>query len=770
MLIRLVFSLILSCFMASSAAPIVLRHSSDSVSVDPATLKMVWQRNASSPGMELSAAAATPWTVANVKTNRHEASWQIANLETTLTMQISDRGLLVHVRSQKTGTFTFPVIRATAKTRGWILPLFEGVYVPAGDAKWNSFLIERGEMNTTADFTLPFLGVDYGDHTVTYIFTNQFNNSITFEAPNKKELQARFSHEFTRNQPVKEYGILIKIGNASPIEPANLYRQWIIGRGEFVSLKDKIRKTPEAEKLGGAIHAYVWGEELLSTLDILDWKRFARELILHSAAPNRSPAKSIWERLQPSARDAVKELSEAEWPGAFLKSAIVEELNKLLVRPDFYDETAWRTVSVPREFLRLSDSDRAKQSVSDLCRFNAAIFAAAFPKVVANPQNWGNGTSPNMITSLTEGGIERCSLTSAGWDGFVRRPETVELARKAGFLIGTYDSFHSIHHPEAADTWATAQFDLELYETGGIVNADGAKRHGFKKKGFLLSPAAARPYVEKRVTNLMTIFRANSWFVDCDGFGEFFDDYSETHPATQLSDMRERNSRMAWIRDTFGAVIGTEGCSAGVASTVHFAHGVLTPVIGWGDPDLNQNKQSPYYLGNYYPPDEPQVFFKAAEMKENFRYIYYEPRFRLPLFQTVFHDSVVATHHWSFGSLKTKTHATTVQLLELLYNVPPLYHWNLREFKKRKEMIKRHYDFFSPLHRKAWLLPVTEFKWLSPDRTVQQVVFGDELEMTANFGGDRYSPDTINLPGRSVAARWRDTGKIMFFTSDTADP
>src|SRR6185369_1539983 len=100
----------------------------------------------------------------------------------------------------------------------------------------------------------------------------------------------------------------------------------------------------------------------------------------------------------------------------------------------------------------------------------------------------------------------------------------------------------------------------------------------------------------------MNTFHANSWFMDCDGFGEFFDDYSPAHPATQASDLQERCARMAWIRNTFGLVIGSEGCSAGVASTIQFAHGVLTPVIGWGDPDL-KDKASKYFQGAYYPPE-----------------------------------------------------------------------------------------------------------------------------------------------------------------------
>ncbi len=45
-------------------------------------------------------------------------------------------------------------------------------------------------------------------------------------------------------------------------------------------------------------------------------------------------------------------------------------------------------------------------------------------------------------------------------------------------------------------------------------------------------------------------------------------------------------------------------------------------------------------------------------------------------------DSVIATHHWSFASLKATDCAETVELLELLYQVPPLYHLNLSELQE----------------------------------------------------------------------------------------
>jgi hypothetical protein len=759
-------SIVISCFLLPSGTlnageQLSIQNNRCSVAFNPVTLE-VKLKSGDQPAILVSAAQTDLGRIAGLESSATRARWSFPDRKVAVTLELEGNRLLAHVLAGEPGEFTFPIIPATASAKGWILPFFEGVYAPCGDSKWASFLTNRGELNTTADLTLPFLGLDYGRSTLTCILTNPFNNQLEFRRSPDKALQARLTHQFTRNHPVKEYGVIFEVGTNSLVEPARLYRQWLIRRGEFVSFKDKIRKTPEAQKLLGAAHAYLWGHELLTQADVTDWKKFASELKAQGEAPSASPGKRVWSLMKPEARAFVTNLIQAEWPDKYMKSQIAADLDRLLKQRDLYDEAAWRGVALDPQSAALLKSDRSKLSQADLCRLNSHLLADAFPNLLARSETWGNGTSPKMIQQLAAAGFDRLWLGSDGWDVFIERPETVAAAKKAGFLIGPYDSYNGVHRPNEPDTWETSQFDAALYETGAIVNADGSKRRGFKQKGFKLSPDAARPYVEKRVSGLMATFHANSWFIDCDGFGEYFDDYSDKHPATQQSDMQSRIARMSWIRDTFGAVIGTEGCSAGVAPAIHFAHGVMTPVIGWGDPDLN-NKQSKYYLGAYYPPEEPQVFFKPVPLKEEYRYIYFEPRSRLPLFQTVFHDSVIATHHWSFASLKARDQAKTVELLELLYQVPPLYHLNVPEFQKRKAQIKRHYEFFSPLHRETALLPMTGFQWLTPDGTVQRTTFGDNIEIVANFGPSDFRYGNTTLIKESIWIKWRDSGKTQAY-------
>ena len=125
---------------------------------------------------------------------------------------------------------------------------------------------------------------------------------------------------------------------------------------------------------------------------------------------------------------------------------------------------------------------------------------------------------------------------------------------------------------------------------------------------------------------------------------------------------------------------------------------------------------------------------------------------------------MITTHHWGSGSLKFENAIETLALLELLYNVPPLYHLNIEEFSKHKAWIKKHYAFFSPLHRQIGGQAMTDFEWLREDKLVQRTEFGNIVEMYANFGMDAFKYKNVVIPGESVVAIWINTGKVEVFS------
>ncbi len=695
--------------------------------------------------------------------------------------KLPEHSVSVHVESQRDSltiefiqdaptdeaqNFTWPVIENTESIHGYIFPFFEGSYVPKDDLTWRDFLCDRGRINTTAGLSMPFWGLDLGERTLTYILTNPLNNQILFRETETSDLGMQVSHAFTPNWERKTYGVRISLGAASPVEPAKHYRKWLIENGEFVSFAEKIEKTPEAEKLLGAVHVYLWGGKLLSQYDVTDWKAFATKLSLGSNEGTVGGiGKRIFSQLDAEVQDVVRDMARADYSSNYSQRVASRALSEQLENTEFYNASVWAEIPLGPEIEKLVSQDVSTLSLPELYRRNCLLLYAAFRDSLRHPDEWGDGPSVKLLERFAENGLDRLWLGADSWQDGFRHPTAVAKARELGYLIGPYDSYHSIHHPDEKDTWETAQFDLSLYETGGIINADGTKNRGFKKKGYHLSPLVAQPYVENRVNGIVAEMPTdfNSWFIDCDAYGELFDDYSQSHPATQLDDMNARLARIAWIRDTHNMVVGSEGGAAYAAATLHFAHGMTAPVMGWGDPDMKE-KTSSYYIGGYWPPEAPAIHVKQVPLKSQYLYLYYDPRFRLPLYQIVFHDSVVTTNHWLSGSLKFENAIGTLALLELLYNVPPLYHLNIAEFTKHKAWIQRHYMFFSPLHRQIGGQAMRDFEWLSDNRQVQRTEFGDAVELIANFGTEPFAYKDVVVLGKSVVARWMDTGEVSVFS------
>ena len=691
-------------------------------------------------------------------------SWRIADRSLTVRFELNGESLSVgFVHDKQTSDtlhLTWPVIEDSESLRAYILPLFEGSYVPKDDITWQDFLSERSPMNTTAGLSMPFWGLDLTDRTLTYILTNPFNNQIRFNKTTSSALGMEVSHAFTPNWEQKRYGLRISLGAASPIAPAKQYRHWLKQNAEFVSFAEKIEKTPAAEKLLGAAHVYLWGGKLLSEHDVMDWKTFATRL-----KSNNKIAARIWTQLNTETREALQEIVQSDYASKYVRRVVSRAISEQLEKRDFYDPSLWIKVPLTSEAEHLISRDVSTLSLTELYRRNCLVLYAVFSDTLRSPDKWGDGLSVKLLEQFTENGLDRLWLGVDSWQEGFRHTTAIAKATELGYLIGPYDSYHSIHHPDEKETWETAQFDLTLYETGAIVNSDGTKNRGFKKKGYHLSPLVAQPYVENRVNGILEQMSSgfNTWFIDCDAYGELFDDYSVSHPATQLDDMNARLARIAWIRDTHNMVVGSEGGAAYSAPTLHFAHGMTVPVIGWGDPDM-KTKTSSYYVGGYWPPEGPAIHIKQVPLKPNYLYHYYDPRFRLPLYQIVFHDSVITTHHWGSGSLKFENAIGTLALLEQLYNVPPLYHLNIEEFSKHKAWITRHYAFFSPLHRQIGGQAMTDFEWLSDDKLVQRTEFGDTVEIFANFGTDAFEYSGMVIPARSAVAKWMDTGEIKVFS------
>ena len=110
-----------------------------------------------------------------------EVSWKLPDKGLSVRAVKQGTRLTLHFTSDKPGTITWPVIPADDTIKGYILPKFEGIYAPTADAEWMDQLIDFSPMDTTAELSMPFIGLALDGKTLTYIFENMFDNQLVFE-------------------------------------------------------------------------------------------------------------------------------------------------------------------------------------------------------------------------------------------------------------------------------------------------------------------------------------------------------------------------------------------------------------------------------------------------------------------------------------------------------------------------------------------------------------------------------------------------------------
>jgi hypothetical protein len=200
---------------------------------------------------------------------------------------------------------------------------------------------------------------------------------------------------------------------------------------------------------------------------------------------------------------------------------------------------------------------------------------------------------------------------------------------------------------------------------------------------------------------------------------------------------------------------------------VLYAHGMQSPVFGWDDPDLGQGRAkrpSPYRLGAWYPEHGPTLFFRQVPIKPSWRRTEYNPTFRVPLYQAVFHDAIITSHHWTYDSLKFAGVTGDRELTQLLYNVPGLYHLNAASLRQRLPHIRRNDAFFRPVHEALAHHALVQFRVHDRARLVQETRFADGSRIMANFGSTPWHMDGATLPARSATA-WLVGREPLVFTA-----
>ena len=381
-------------------------------------------------------------------------------------------------------------------------------------------------------------------------------------------------------------------------------------------------------------------------------------------------------------------------------------------------------------------------------------------KIAENPANerllgamhayaWGGARSEKAVNELRKQGVSRLWL---GYDSDYQpmSKQAVSAAKKNGYLVGPYDSYDNGQPAKSADN-PSSKWPGTVYPDFCVRNWKGEVKEGFGGRGCYMSSEAfkkAEPdkhYLADRAKK-MTANGADSYFLDVDAAGELFTDSTKGHRMNKKQDRANRLERMRTLASKNKLVLGSESAASWAAPVLAFNHGAQTPVTD-GLWKFQKDKKK---WGGYAPQKAPKFFFQPTKLPASLAKAMYDPQYRIPMYETALHGSVINTDRWEMPYDKFPAQKTDRALMAMLYNTPlnfVLGDANLKSAGKEMAALQR---YFAPLHKAAGTEKMTGFERLTGDNQVQRSVFGDgKLTVTANFGKKKHG----SLPGGCVDAK-----------------
>ncbi len=176
-----------------------------------------------------------------------------------------------------TSDFAFPGPLKPAPGQDWILPVNEGLRVPADDPRFDSWNLE---LYGGHGLCMPFVGLSAPDSGILAIAETQNDAYVRFTRPGSKAgIDSTSTFGFVWQGERKTWGYprrlrLVRTGSGH-VAIAKAYREWAREEGRLVTLTEKMERVPQLEKMAGAVNLWVW--------ERIDWWSQSEEFALELA-------------------------------------------------------------------------------------------------------------------------------------------------------------------------------------------------------------------------------------------------------------------------------------------------------------------------------------------------------------------------------------------------------------------------------------------------------------------------------------------------------
>ena len=373
-------------------------------------------------------------------------------------------------------------------------------------------------------------------------------------------------------------------------------------------------------------------------------------------------------------------------------------------------------------------------------------------------QDAGRTDRAAFARELVAAGFDRILWSSGGSDREVR-----ELREIPGVLVGRYDVYQDVMDPARKGEYARvlptlveAAFPQDINWAGPTSNdwrrgwreraKDGTNRLALA----MICDARAVPYARARISEELAHRPYDTRFIDTVTATDWFECHHPDHPMTRTESREWKMRLLDLVSGEFGLVCGSEtGHDAAVPYCDYF-EGMMSPC--------------PYRIpqgGHRQLPEDASV----PPLTERYQV---GERYRLPLWELVYHDCTVATWFWSDFSNGLPAVWKKRDLLNALYGTPPLYCFSPDEWRRDRDRYVRSFRRATETARRTAGARMTDHRILSADRSVQQTVFSNGVTVTVDFKKGSVRIDTKkDAASDDICARVRRDHPRMFFNAET---
>jgi hypothetical protein len=305
-------------------------------------------------------------------------------------------------------------------------------------------------------------------------------------------------------------------------------------------------------------------------------------------------------------------------------------------------------------------------------------------------------------------------------------PEQLQALNAMGVLTSRYDIYQDTMNPAnfpklhgIHGDWTTEAWPKDL-----MLDAHGDWQRGWEVRGKdgqwypcgVLCDRQAVEYARRRIPPELATHPYRCRFIDTTTASPWRECYHPDHPLTRSESRHWKMELLRYISDGCGLVCGSETGHEASVPYVHYFEGMLS-------------------LGPYRVPDSgrnmAEILDEVPERVAKFQTGHY---YRLPLWELVYHDCVVAQWYWGDYNNKLPSLWDRRDLFNALYGTPPMFMFRRDYWEKNRERFVRSYQTIAPMARATGYSEMLSHCWLTDDHAVQETRFANGTVVTVNLG------------------------------------